>query len=511
MATASDQFQERDLLRNGRFEDGLEGWTVFTTNGADFSVDTVAAGLEISVNGLGENSYDAMLWQLSVPVINGYDYILRFDAWANVESDVTRSFYAKVGKDAANYDTYGGGAFELTNQRQTYEISFEMTQPSDRCAKIEFHLGHALGTLYLDNIELLTSAPEETDTAALSYTTPSKIGEPLRQLAQPLGLTVGAAVETSTFLCNGLHNAVLITEFNAITAANALKMGPLQPQRGQYSWEDADRMVAFAQEHNMLFHGHTLVWHTQQPSWVENESFSREEMLDILYGHIDTVMGRYAGRIELWDVVNEAIEDETYGLRATPWQQQIGDDYIDLAFMRARAADPSAMLLYNDYNIAQQGDRKADAVHEMIEGMVERGIPIDGVGFQMHWLVESPPDPEAIAQNMARYASIGIDVYITEIDVRLSDRLPDSALNDAATVYREMLRVCLEAPNCNHFTTWGISDYDSWIPGLFVGYGRAHLFDENFEAKPAYHALIEALFEEKVDGSTLYFPFVIMR
>ena len=321
----------------------------------------------------------------------------------------------------------------------------------------------------------------------------------MRQLADDAGIVMGAASNTNLFLCNDLHQQVLTTEFNAYTPANEFKMAALVPQLGQYGWSAADAMVDFIETNNMEFHGHTLIWHLQMPSWADRYDFTRSEMLAIMNDHIDSVVGRYAGRIAVWDVVNEAVDDDpdnngSHELRVTPWQANIGDDYVALAFERARLADPTATLLYNDYLISELGNSKSDAVFAMIEQLVVTdSVPIDGVGFQMHWDATDPPDAAAVRANMARYAAIGVDVYITEIDVRIPDALPPSALDDAADVYQEMLQACIDATNCDHFTTWNISSLDSWIPGFFSGYDRAEIFDENFVARPAYFALTDAL------------------
>lgn len=486
---------ERDIVRNGGFGAGSAEWIPFTNNDALLDASVENGEMHLTVTQLGDNSYDAMLWQRYIPAVNGAQYSFQFAARA----DASRQLIAKVVKDAPNYDTYGGRTVNLTTQMQTFTIPFTMNVPTDSCAKIEFQVGDTLGDVFIDDVQLLTNAPPITTT--VTYTTPSTYGATLRQLATTRGIMLGSAVDTHIFHCNSLHNAVLTTEFNSFTPANALKMRPLVPIRGQYQWSDADAMVNFAETNGMEFHGHALVWHEAMPDWADRTDISRADMIDILYEHIDTVVGRYAGRIAVWDVVNEAIDDATGGLRVTPWQQNIGDDYIALAFARARSADrngslghSTAQLLYNDYLIAEMGTQKADAAYDLIAQLVlTDSVPIDGVGFQMHWTVDSPPDVQAVADNMARYAAIGVDVYITEIDVRVPDNASRAILDDAAAVYDAMLEVCLAAPNCDHFTTWGVSDIDSWIPDFFSGYGRAHIFDDNFDAKPAYHALAETL------------------
>ncbi len=502
---------DRDIAKNGAFDDGVSGWKPFFQNGASVEIDIEAGEMKYNVVQTGTNVFDAMLWQLNLPVVKDYQYSLRFDARAEIADGETRTIFAKVGQDPAPYATYGGGDIELTNAMQPFAIDFTMENPTDGCGKIEFHLSQTTGAVYLDNVQLLTNAPVNFDSGGSDeYTTPStNDGKSLRVLAEEKGIVLGAAANTGTFLCNALHQKVLTTEFNAFTPANEMKMGTLVPFRGQYDWAASDAMVDFIEANDMEFHGHAFVWHSQMPAWADSYDYTRDEMIDIMYEHIDTVGGRYKGRIAVWDVVNEAIDDDratpddpfgsltgVHGLRVTPWQANIGDDYIKLAFERARQVDPDAQLLYNDYVISQMGRSKADATFEFIKTWVMTdGVPIDGVGFQMHWDLLDPPNKQAVADNMARYAEIGVDVYITEIDVRIPNTMTrgTDALDLAATVYKEMLEACIDASNCTHFTTWAISDSDSWIPGFFNGYGRAQIFDENYEAKPAYFALSDCL------------------
>jgi endo-1,4-beta-xylanase len=202
-----------------------------------------------------------------------------------------------------------------------------------------------------------------------------------------------------------------------------------------------------------------------------------------------------------------------WGFRSTIWHDRIGPDFIDLAFTRARAAEPNAKLLYNDYNIEQMGNAKADKVFELVSSMKERGIPIDAVGFQAHYYVEENgsttygvPNFQAIRDNMARYASIGIDVHITECDFRIGKPLDDTKAEHQNRFFAEMLQVCIDAPNCSHFTVWGLSDQDSWVPGVFDNYDYAHIFDASLMAKPAYHAMTQVFAKYNTDGTPIDMP-----
>jgi hypothetical protein len=207
-------------------------------------------------------------------------------------------------------------------------------------------------------------------------------------------------------------------------------------------------------------------------------------LTNAMYNHIDKVMGHWKGKIYAWDVVNEAFnEDGTY--RSSIWTQRIGNNFIDLAFQRARQADPDAKLIYNDYNIEPIG-AKSNGMYNMIKSMKERGIPIDGVGFQMH-LTDGGLDYQSFADNMARLADLGLELYITEMDVRMPDSNRD--LQKQATIYSEVLKRCVAQPACKGVQVWGIVDKYSWVMSTFPGTGVPLLFDDSYNAKPAYYSV----------------------
>ena len=211
-------------------------------------------------------------------------------------------------------------------------------------------------------------------------------------------------------------------------------------------------------------------------------------------------MSRYRGKVAVWDVVNEAIRDDWTMIpfwsrppwRDTMWHRGIGDDYVDIAFRTAHAADPSAILVLNDYSVMEQNS-KSDQMYAVAKGMLERGVPLHGVGLQGH-LRFIGVDSCSLAKNMQRFADLGLDIYITELDVRLPDFVPDSiAFPQQARVYENVMKSCLEQPACVAVQTWGMTDRYSWVPGSFPGFGEALPLDKNLEAKPAYYALQAAM------------------
>ncbi|HKQ77388.1 MAG TPA: endo-1,4-beta-xylanase [Blastocatellia bacterium] len=316
--------------------------------------------------------------------------------------------------------------------------------------------------------------------------------QPLRDAADNRGLRIGAAVNMTPFGNEPIYTQTLAREFNMLVAENAFKFDALHTARNTYNFTNADALMAFAEANNMAVRGHALVWHSQIPGWLTGGNFTRDDVIAIMRDHILTVVGRYRGRILAWDVVNEAVSDNNGQLRTDSfWHQRIGPEYIAMAFQFAREADPNAILYYNDYSIEGSG-AKSDAVFNLVSGLVNQGAPIDGVGWQMHQI-----NPFRIQQahrnNAQRLATLGLEISITEMDVRIS--LPTTAqeLQEQALAYGDATEFCLSQPNCKALVTWGFTDKYSWVPGFFSGFGDALIFDANYQPKPAYFAIQSAL------------------
>lgn len=320
----------------------------------------------------------------------------------------------------------------------------------------------------------------------------------LRDLADANDVYIGAAVYVA-HLSNPGHEEVLAREFNMLTPENEAKMCELQPTRGRFDFTRLDRLVEFAEANDMIVRGHTLLWHQCMPSWVANGDFSREEAIEIMRDHIYTVVGRYKGRIPMWDVVNEAIDD-SLGIRETPWYNFIGEDYIELAFQFAHEADPDALLFYNDYG-AEGMNPKANVIYDMVADFVERGVPIHGVGLQTHIeLNRTDPgqyvSPSNFGQNIQRLGDLGLEVHITEVDVRYNGDTTDEILQEQAADYYRLMQTCLEHDACTTFVTWGVSDNFSWLRDGVLGNPpdvQPLLFTGDYEPKPAYFAVLDAL------------------
>jgi endo-1,4-beta-xylanase len=279
-------------------------------------------------------------------------------------------------------------------------------------------------------------------------------------------------------------------EFNSVTAENVMKWETVEPQQGVADYTAADALVRFARRNGQVVRGHTLLWHNQLPTWLTQGTFTNEELEAILRRHIFAVAGHFRGRIQAWDVVNEAFnEDGT--LRDTIWLRALGPDYIAKAFRWAHEADPHAKLYYNDYNLESIGP-KSDAALALVRDLRAQGVPIHGVGFQGHLGIQYPY-PDTFGENLERFAAAGFEVAVTEADVRMILPVTPEKLATQATYFGNMMRSCVAVRRCVSFTLWGFTDRYSWVPGFFDGEGAATPFDESLRPKPAYFALRDAL------------------
>jgi endo-1,4-beta-xylanase len=328
----------------------------------------------------------------------------------------------------------------------------------------------------LSGLALLASVP-----------TASAADVPLRDLAAAKGKVIGTAVTGSKL--TGTYGDLAGTQFNSLTPGNAMKWGSVEPTRGSYNWAEADQIVNFAEAHAQQVRGHTLVWHSQNPSWLTNGTWTPAQLSQLLNDHIALEVGRYKGRLAAWDVVNEPFnEDGTY--RQTLWYNGLGTGYIAQALTAARAADPAAKLYINDYNV-EGVNAKSTALYNLVKSLKEQGVPIDGVGLQAHLIVGQVPS--TLQQNIQRFADLGVDVAITELDIRMTLPSDSAKLTQQAADYKAVMNACVAVARCVGVTVWGFTDSDSWVPSTFPGQGAATPYDENYAPKPAYHAIAEAL------------------
>jgi endo-1,4-beta-xylanase len=316
----------------------------------------------------------------------------------------------------------------------------------------------------------------------------------LRELADGRHFQIGAAVAYEPLFNDERYAQVLAREFNLLTAENAMKFSDIHPAQDAYDFEKGDALVAFAEENGMQVRGHVLVWHKQLPEWLTAGVWSRQELMDILQNHITTVATHYRGKVSAWDVINEGLTDNGT-LRQNIWAKGIGPEYIELAFQWAHEADPDALLFYNDYGAEGVG-RKSMAVYDLVADLVANGVPIHGVGLQLHSELNTSLEPEELRLNIQQLADLGLVVHITEMDVRVRQFPSKADLMAQGSIYHDITQVCLEFDACQALVTWGFTDKYSWVPDQHKGFGSALPFDEAYQSKPAWQGIAAALVNE---------------
>ena len=330
---------------------------------------------------------------------------------------------------------------------------------------------------------------------------------------------VGAALNQFQFTGHApSDDAIVERQFNAISPENVLKWESVHPHPGHYNFDSADKYVDFGLAHHMFVVGHNLVWHSQTPGWVfkddKGDPLTRDALLARMRDHISTVVGRYKGKINGWDVVNEALNEDG-SLRKSPWEKIIGDDYLLHAFQFAHEADPNAELYYNDYSIENPAKR-AGAI-ALIQKLKSEGAPISGVGLQGHYDL-TWPSVQLLDEALHDFSRLGLKVMITELDVDVLPRrgsahsadisnhaemsaglnpytngLPSDIQEKLAARYADLFRVFVKHKEISRVTFWGVTDRGSWLNGFPVR-GRTNyplLFDRNGQPKPAFTAVIQ--------------------
>ncbi len=334
-------------------------------------------------------------------------------------------------------------------------------------------------------------------------------GRGLAELAETKRISFGT--EFSVFSAvDARYCRIMKRDFN-LAALSEFSWKNLWLGPGQYDFHPMDRAVEYAERHGWRIRASHLVWGAVEsgaiPDWLVNGRFTRDEYMQILKQHIQTVAGRYKGRVGEWSVANEATSRSFAG--ADFWNEKIGPDYVEMAFRWAREADPDGILIFNDFNNESPRDpdtrRVIDAMVERVREMKAGGVPIDAVGMQMHiffqWSSPIPPVKSEVIATMRRFASLGVRVYITEFDVQLIRQTGTRAARweYEAQLYRDMVRACWESGVCDSFTTWGISDSTSWLAVVEADGSMREpnadplMFDEAFAPKPAYYAVRDAL------------------
>jgi len=320
--------------------------------------------------------------------------------------------------------------------------------------------------------------------------------------------SIGVAVGKGNLI--GEEAALIKKHFNSITAENDMKMEMMQPLEGKFNWSNSDSIINFAVKNNIKVRGHNLCWHEQAPSWLfigkDGKEVTKEVLLQRLKTHIETVVGRYKGKIYAWDVVNEAIDDDsTKYLRNSKWYQICGEDFIIKAFEYAHAADPNAKLYYNDYNTERP--EKRERLYKLLKSLKDKGVPIDGVGLQAHWSIQEPTKDELVTA-IEKYSSLGLKIQFTELDISIypweknkrakradeSDTFTNELETQQMLKYKMVFEVFRKYKDViTNVTFWNISDRRTWLDSYPVP-GRKNyplLFDTQMQPKKAYWEVVD--------------------
>lgn len=320
--------------------------------------------------------------------------------------------------------------------------------------------------------------------------------------------TMGVSVSPQS-VRPGPEAELIKKHFGSLTAENVMKPQPIHPTENEFNWAPADQIVEFARANGMKMRGHTLCWHNQTPQWFFEDKAgkpaSKVLVLQRLKTHIDSVVGRYKGKIYAWDVVNEAVPDAPGAqYRESDWYKIVGEEYIAKAFEYAHAADPAAVLFYNDYNT--ENPDKRDRIYSLVKKLLDQGVPIHGIGLQGHWSIDQP-SAAALEETIDRFAGLGLTVQITELDVSVYTNDPAERALDVPHAgiftaereqkqleqYKRIMEVCRRNKDkLSGVTFWNISDRHSWLDNFPVK-GRKNfplLFDQNLQPKKAYWEVV---------------------
>lgn len=328
----------------------------------------------------------------------------------------------------------------------------------------------------------------------------------LRKLAAARGIRIGAAMNDFMITGDPMYGEVAKKEFSAATVENLMKWEPIHPERNRYDFAHADALAEFAKANNMIVRGHALV-HAEKPlpAWLKEGNFSKEELAEIMREHIRTVLNHYKEKfpdtVTVWDVVNESFNDDANWRTKDMLWSKIGpsrEEYVKIAFRTARETDSRIKLFYNDNGI-ETINPKSNATYNFVKALKEEGIPIDGIGFQSHMVnaktFKLDMDLSSVEANFKRFADLGLEIHITEMDVpiKVTDGVTQSELDQQAEIYGTMMKNCLKFKQCTTFIMWGFTDKFSWWPYVAPALGAALPFDENYNKKPAYFSLYNAL------------------
>ena len=312
-------------------------------------------------------------------------------------------------------------------------------------------------------------------------------GTPLKTLAQAAGGRYFGSDLTGNLLSQSTVTQLQSQQFNMVTPGNEMKWDTTEPSNGTFNFGPGDQIVSYAQAHGERVRCHNLVWQSQLPSWVS--SLPASQVQAAMETHITAEATHYKGECYAWDVVNEPFNGDG-SFVSDPFYNAMGSGYIADALRTAHAADPNAKLYLNDYGIEGM-NAKSNAMYSLAQSLLAQGVPVNGIGFESHFILgQVPSDMQA---NMQRFANLGLDVAVTELDDRITLPATSANLTQQATDFSNVVKDCLGVSRCVGVTQWAVGDADSWVPGTFSGQGAATMFDQNYNPKPAFTAVQNTL------------------
>ncbi|PMD18454.1 carbohydrate-binding module family 1 protein [Hyaloscypha hepaticicola] len=330
-------------------------------------------------------------------------------------------------------------------------------------------------------------------TLLLAACLPAAFGQ-LNTLAKAKGLKYFGSATDNDELSDTTYVSILsnTSQFGQITPGNTQKWVYTEPSQNAFSWTQGDVITSFAEGNGQLLRCHNLVWYNELPSWVTSGTWTNATLIAALKNHIANEVTHYKGQCYAWDVVNEAFNDDgTY--RVDVFYTTIGPEYIPIAFETAALYDSKVKLYYNDYNIESAG-AKSTAAQNLVSSLKARGIKIDGVGLQAHFIVGETPSLSSLISNLKAFTALGVEVAYTELDIRFTSLPPTAAgLTQQGIDYANTVSACVETTDCVGVTVWDYTDKYSWIPATFPGQGDACLWYANFTLHPAYYSVVSAL------------------
>lgn len=331
----------------------------------------------------------------------------------------------------------------------------------------------------------------------ISFSTPSLPQPPLKQLAQNHNISLGVHAYLNR-LSDKPETSIITSQYSFLTIDGEVNWTIAHPTATTYNFSEADKMISFAKANNMPVQIHHLIWGEQVylPNWLKNGNYSSSQLLSIMHNDINTVMGHFKGEVGVWSVANEVFSREQHVNNLSDWWADHiggGTTYVDDAFIWAHQIDPNAKLILNDFE-NQSEDSISNAQFNYIVAAKARGIPIDGIGMQMHINAADPPNVQAMIQNMRRFGSIGVPTYITEFDVNMNyvKGSPVYKSQLEAQITYNVARACIESKTCISFSNFGISDKESLAKWLFDTDSHSYLFNSRYQPKPSFYAFREA-------------------